>query len=284
MAAFFDDSGSQDGAWVVFFLVTLCASMFGRNALFTKLQIPNMLGYMIIGFLFGPFLLGAMNAVQVGELKYVSQAALSFIAISAGAEIYVPEIMPLLRPIAWISGFVIAITMVVGTALVYSVAGTPLLPWIVGYNSCNFGVAMLVAVILATGSPTSVLAIVRELQTKGEVTSIIIGFTVAGDVVILTIFAVVSAMTQNFCSGTAFNVPAFMINLVMIPVSIIWGILLGYGMEYMLRVEQTKHLILPLGFLMYLICDYILETSKEETPYHVEVDPLLICIAAGMCK
>jgi NhaP-type Na+/H+ or K+/H+ antiporter len=281
MPTFFDDSGSRDGAWVLFFLVVLCASMFGRNFIFRKLQIPIITGYMIIGFMFGPYVLRAMDKTQVFELTYVTQAALSFIAMSAGAEIYLPEITPLLRPIGWISCAMIFFTMIIGTVFIYGVGGTPLLPWLVGYNSCNFGAAMLVAVILSARSPTSVLAVVREMQAKGEVTSIVIGITVAGDVFVLTIFAVVSAMTANFCSGAAFDVASFMVNLVMIPVAMLWGGVVGLMLIQMVKIPYARHLILPFGFLNYLICDYILAVSSHQGKFEVDIDALLICITAG---
>jgi Kef-type K+ transport system membrane component KefB len=282
MVVFFNTAGSTDHAWLLFILITLVSSMFGKNVIFQRMGIPIITGYMIIGFFCGPYVFGLMDKVQVSELTYVNQAALSFIAVSAGAEIYLPEIMPLIRPIMWISCSMIFFTMFIGTLFTYGVGGTPLLPWLVGWNSCNFGVAMLVATILSARSPTSVLAVVRELQARGEVTSTIIGITVAGDVFVLTIFAIVQAMTANFCSGTAFDVATFFVNLVMIPVAVLWGWLLGQLLVQMLRFDELKHLILPLGFLNYLICDYILALSDATGKYEIDIDALLICITAGM--
>lgn len=281
MTVFFDYSGSQDGAWVVFFLCVLAAKIFGRNFVFRYINIPVITGYMIIGFIFGPYVLGAMNKTQTSELKYVTQAALSFIAMSAGAEIYIPEMKPLFMPILWISLAMIGFTMIVGTVFIYGVGGTPFLSWMAGGDSCSLGASLLVAVILSARSPTSVLAVVRELQAKGEVTSIIIGITVAGDVFVLTIFAICMAMASNFCSGEAFDVPTFLVNIAMIPVAIAWGAVLGFLLIVMIKLPYLRYLILPLGFLMYLICDYILEYSHHHGHYHFDVDALLICITAG---
>lgn len=281
---FFDWSGVSDHAWGLFIVITIFSATFGKNPVFRFLQIPVITGYMLIGFLCGPYVAGLMNLTQVSELGYINHAALSFIAFSAGAEIYLPEIMPLIKPILWVSGFMVFFTMIIGTAFTYGVGGTALLPWLEGYTACNFGVAMLVATILSARSPTSVLAVVRELQAAGYITSVMIGITVAGDVFVLTIFAIVQAMTINMCSTSAFDPATFIVNLVMIPAAIFWGYLLGFVLVALLYYDYLKHLILPVGFFTYLICDYIFAVSSESSKFEINVDALLICITAGMFR
>jgi Kef-type K+ transport system membrane component KefB len=275
MTEFFSTAGSQDHAWILFILIVLFSSTFGKNWLFSKLEIPIITGYMIMGFIFGPYAFGVMSIKQTHELGYVNQAALAFIATSAGAEIYLPEIMPLIKPIAWISTLAITFTLVIGTAFAYGVGGTPLLPWLVGYNSCNLGIAMLIATIMTSLSPTSVLAVVRA---SGPITHIMIGITVAADVVVLTIFAIVQTMTQNLCSGKEFDVATFFVNLLLI---LVWGWLLGHLIVRLLYFKRLKHLILPICFLNYLICEYILAVSAASGDFEINIDALLICISAG---
>lgn len=281
MVNFFSFAGLYDRSWFIFGLISLLSATIGNNIIFKTLQIPVITGYMIIGFLCGPYVLGLMTVSQTTELAYVNHAALSFIAFSAGAEIYLPEIIPLITPILWISFAMIGFTMLIGTLITFGVGGTALLPWMAGYSSCNFTVAMLIATILAARSPTSVLAVVREMQAKGPITSILIGITVAGDVFILTIFAIVMSMAQNLCSGEPFNGATFAINLIMIPCAFVWGYILGLIVVFLLQFKNLKHMILPIGFFTYLICDYIEAQSTATSKYVVSIDPLLICITAG---
>ena len=173
---FFNFDGLWDKSWFMFILVTIFSATLGRNYVFTKLQIPVITGYMFLGFLCGPYVLNLMNVDQIGELGYVNSAALSFIAFSAGAEIYLPEIMPLFRTIMWVSGFMIFFTMFIGTIFTFLVFGTPMLSWMSEKNGCTLGVSLLVATILSARSPTSILAVVRELQASGPVTHVMIGY------------------------------------------------------------------------------------------------------------
>ncbi len=104
----------------------------------------------------------------------------------------------------------------------------------------------------------------------------------AGDVFILTIFAIVQAMTFNFCSGDAFNLPLFIINVLMIPGAVVWGFLLGYFLIFLLNFKKLKHLILPIGFLTVLLCNYILAVTSTHSKFGIDFDSLLVCIAAGI--
>lgn len=280
---FFDFTGLFDQSWFLFLLVTLFTTTFGKNIVFQKLQIPVITGYMFLGFLCGPYALKLMSVKQVSELGYVNSAALSFIAFSAGAEIYLPEILPLMKPILWVSFFMILFTMIFGTLFSYGMIGTPILSWLdhSGNEACNFGVAMLIATILSARSPTSVLAVVRELQASGPITHIMIGITVAGDVFVLTIFAIVMAMTIGVCSGAPFSAADFFVNITMIPAAAVWGYGMGKVLVVLLQFKKLKHLILPIGFFIVLLCHFILVVTEETSRFTLDIDSLLVCITAG---
>ena len=254
-----------------------------KNPLFSFFQIPNITAYMMTGLMLGPYFFSFMNEHQVSELGYITRGSLSFIAFSAGAELYMPEIVPVMKPIVWVSFFMIMFTMVIGTAFTFVLGGTSLLPWLGGYTSCNFGAAMLVATIRAARSPTSILAVVRELQASGPITSVMISITVAGDVFVLTIFATVQAITINLCSSGAFDGVAFVVNLFMVPAAVLLGWLLGHGLVRLLHFKRLKHLILPIGFCTYLFCDFIHAVSMSSTrsKFALHMDASLICITAG---
>jgi hypothetical protein len=72
-----------------------------------------------------------------------------------------------------------------------------------------------------------------------------------------------------------------MVNLVMIPVAMLWGGVVGLMLIQMVKIPYARHLILPFGFLNYLICDYILAVSSHQGKFEVDIDALLICITAG---
>jgi Kef-type K+ transport system membrane component KefB len=279
---FFHFDGLFDNSWLSFLLIAALSRISGKNVLFKKLGIPFITGYMIIGFLCGPYVLEVISVKQVGELGYVNKLALSFIAFSAGAEMDMHEIRPLLNPIMCTSFGMVVFTLLFGILFTYYVAGTSIMPWGGGYSSsCVISISTLVACILSARSPTSVLAVVRELQAKGPVTSLMIAITVGGDILVLTLFAIFIGLAQPTCAGKPFDFPTFIIDLVLILAAFVWGIALGGFLMFIFKYPVLRHLTLPTGFFTYLVTDYVEEQSAHNTKYSLIFDTLLICIAAG---
>lgn len=130
MVRFWHLHGLYDGSWLLFLLVAAVARNYGKNVLFLKLGVPTITGYMLIGFLCGPYVLKVLGENAVGELGYVNKVALSFIAFSAGAEIHWHEIRPLLKSIVYVSLGMTFWTMFLGTIFTELFGNTPLLHWL----------------------------------------------------------------------------------------------------------------------------------------------------------
>lgn len=279
---FFDFHGLYDGSWLLFALVAALSRSYGKNALFKKLQVPTITGYMFMGFICGPYVLKVLNVEQVEQLGYVNKVALSFIAFSAGAEMHWHEIAPLMKSILYVSAGMTIFTMIFATLFTFSVGQSSLLSWLGEYSgSCGISVSLLVATILSARSPTSVLAVVRELKAKGPVTDMLVAITVGGDIIVLTLFAINLGIARNMCSGESFDAAGFFIDIVLIGVAFIFGALVGGLIIACLDVPHMTHAILPIGFITYLLCDYILAVSEESSEYPVGIDALLVCISAG---
>jgi Kef-type K+ transport system membrane component KefB len=130
MVEYFHLKGLYNGSWLLFILVAALSRGYGKNILFKKLGVPTITGYMIIGFLCGPYVLKVLTVDQVEECGYVNKIALSFIAFSAGAEIHWHEIKPLLRSIVYVSAGMTFFTMILATIFSFGMGGTALLPWL----------------------------------------------------------------------------------------------------------------------------------------------------------
>jgi uncharacterized membrane protein YciS (DUF1049 family) len=146
-------------------------------------------------------------------------------------------------------------------------------------------VSLLVATILSARSPTSILAVVRELKAKGPVTDMLVAITVGGDIIVLTLFAINLGVARNMCAGLTFDPASFFLELTLILVAFAMGFVIGWITIGCLYIPHGIHLILPFGFLTYLTCDYILAvTQHNEEHGHghiVGIDSLLVSIAAG---
>ena len=60
----------------------------------TYVRLPLIIGYMVFGLLIGPQLCDLLTADDLPHLQYITQFALAFICLSAGAELYLPSSSP----------------------------------------------------------------------------------------------------------------------------------------------------------------------------------------------
>lgn len=225
---------------------------------------------MIIGCLCGPYVLELVTKPQIPDLSYVTQTALAFIAFSAGSELYLPELRSLIRTIALITGFNALFTYVFSTIFIYIIAYAGVIPWIEPYlGSCAFSISMVAGSIMVARSPASAIAVVRELRAKGPATSIMLGVTVVGDVVVLILFTLSNSFALALCGGGGFDGGAFLITLLTLCCAVGLGYGLGFILIFLLWIPPVKitstisipiparFTIIPLGFLIFVVCDWV---------------------------
>ena len=66
-------------------LLTLAGFYFGKLMRFIRL--PSIVGFMVVGVLVGPSLLGAINENLAQGLSFITEIALGFVALSIGLEL-----------------------------------------------------------------------------------------------------------------------------------------------------------------------------------------------------
>ena len=74
--------------------------------------------------------MGVLNVQEASQLIYVSKAALSFIATSAGAELIWHEIAPLIKTITYVSVCATLLTVFGGAIVAFSARNSLLLNWL----------------------------------------------------------------------------------------------------------------------------------------------------------
>ena len=242
-------------------------------------------GYMIIGCMCGPYVLNVVTTNEVKELGYVTQISLAFIAYSAGSELYIPELRELFRSILWISFFLTIITYIICSLIIYSLAQSPaLVPWAAQMGSgCIVGVSLIAASIMTARSPASAIAVVKELRSKGPATSTMLGVTVFGDLIVLVLFTISASIAMTLCAGTGFEGGEFIITILTLVAALGIGYALGGVLIFLLWVPRIPayYTILPLGFIIFLFCDWFAIYSFDTYGFSLNFDALLICITSG---
>lgn len=171
--------------------VLLAASVTG--ALASRVGLPRLTGFLLVGVLAGPSVLGILSEGAVADLHLIDQFALALIALLAGGELKLAALRPQARTIAFTTLLVTGVVWVGVAATV--VALRPLIPFLADLPfAATVGVALLLGVWAANSSPDLTVAVIEETGAKGPLTDAILGTTIVKDVVVIVLFTLTLAL------------------------------------------------------------------------------------------
>ena len=262
-------SGGASGPLLGFGYVLVSA--FFAGALFKELRLPRLTGYIVVGVVSGPTLLGLLSPEMVGSLDTLGGIAVSTIALSAGTELDLRAMRPLLRTVR-------AITLwgVLGTTALLAMTVLLLRPWLPFLRASDpvqgVAVALVLGVVMVAQSPAVVVALRDEMRADGPVARTVLGVVVLADLVVIVLFALCSTLAKS-ALGTSGDVAGMAALLAWrIAGSFVVGALVGVGLAaYLRKVARDASL-----FLLFAI------VLVAEAGRRLQLDPLLIALAAGV--
>jgi Kef-type K+ transport system membrane component KefB len=208
-------------------VILLTGLAFGK--LSKILNIPNVTGYLLGGFLIGPGLLtllfsdfpGIIGTDFIHALKIIADIELAFIAFSIGAEFKL-EYLKRLGPAPIIIAFLESFFAVVFITLGLLMFGFPL------YIALAFG-----AVGGAT-APAATVMVIRQYKAKGPLTEMIYSVVAIDDASGLIFFGIVTAIIKIITRQSSGDIGWLMVlPVIEILASIVFGLVLGYGLKLM---------------------------------------------------
>ncbi len=266
-----------------FALIAMGASRIGDT--FGRLRLPLITGFLLTGVLAGPSVLGLIPHGAPEHLRFLDQISLAFIGLAAGGELYLKELRGHLRSVAWITGGQVAMTLLLGTlGAFFLFAHVPVFA-----NLPPTGllfVAALAGSILIARSPSSAIAIVRELRARGPFTQTALGVTVIIDAVVIVVFSTVAAMAGAALLGHSMG-PGFLVSLVLdIAISVLLGWILGRIIALLLGATIPKAVTMAatllLGWGVFHFAEPLHRWTSAVLPVTIGLEPLLACLIAGM--
>jgi Trk K+ transport system NAD-binding subunit/Kef-type K+ transport system membrane component KefB len=265
-----------------FVMVAVASSHISR--LFLKLHLPIISGLLFIGILSGPYLINLIPHESIPRLSFINEIALSFIAIAAGAELYLNELRSRFNSIKWITLGQIISTFILGALAVFAVSSfvpymrdLPLLE--------KVSISLLTGAVFVARSPASAIAIINELRAKGPFTQTVLGVTVIKDFIVIILFGITLNISETLISGEEFNFLATILILIELILSISLGFLFHYLLRIILKIKLEKRiktvLILFSGYLVYQFSYFIRHLTETHLHHELFLEPLLICIIAS---
>jgi len=164
------------------------------------LKAPRISGYIVIGMLISPSVLGLFHERMVKEeLALITDIALAIIAFSIGGSLRMSKLRKLGSHILWITltqalgAFLVTTTVL--TIFFYLIYGLKELP--PSFYTFYFPMALLIGAISSATAPAATLAIIHEYGAKGPFTTILLGVVALDDglTIIFAAFAITIAQT-----------------------------------------------------------------------------------------
>lgn len=243
---------------------------FFAGLLFKRIRLPKLTGYLATGIIVGPPVLGLVSQPSLDTLKLVSGVATALIALTAGTELQLRALKPLLRSILWITLVAVCGTTVLLTITVFF--ARPLLPFVAQLPILQAAaVSLLLGVVMTAQSPAVVVALRTEMNAEGPLTSTVLGVVVIADLVVIVMFAIASTLAKA-AFGTGAGVVATLRVLTWeLLGSMAAGVLIGLMLWFYLKKVRASS-----GLFILLTCCVIAEVGRR-----LDFDPLLLALAAG---
>ena len=254
----------------------------GRIAgVFQKLKLPLITGFLIIGLISGPEMLGIIDSEALSKLSFLDDIALAFIAFAVGTELYLNELRSRMKSIISLTTTQVIFTFLMVTLTMYLL--TDVIPFFEGMKlAAKIAISMLAGTIAIASSPASAIALINELRARGPFTQTAIGVTVVKDFGVIVFFAIIFTLSKSMIREAEFRL--IYIAQVMIELILAFGI--GFLVWLILRLVLSikgalplkKFLVLLVGFLVYGFTHLTADQSVLYFGLEIHIEPLLICI------
>ncbi|MCP4419030.1 MAG: potassium transporter TrkA [Chloroflexi bacterium] len=267
--------------FIALLIIVLAARQMG--SIFARFKFPLISGFLFAGIIVGPFVLDFVPAESIPRFLFLDEMALAFIAFAAGAELELQVIRNYFRSIISIIGGQVVAVLIVGiTAFIFI---QDIIPFMSGLPQSEIlAIALLGATIMIARSPSSALAIIKELRARGPFTHKVLGATIMMDAVVIVIFAASVSVAAVFVEGASFNIGLLTFVIFEILLDIGLGILLGLLLRVVMCLPYNllkSGLLLLLGLGVFSFSTQLHDFHLFSLPVGLFSEPLLICLVAG---
>ena len=270
------------GALVTFCLLACAAKEIGAYT--RRIGLPLISGFLFLGIVAGPYILGILNTGAVEKLRFLDAFALSFIAFAAGGELELATIRGSLRPILSILLGLTSTVLCLGTAAYILLSGY--IPFMQDLPIQGIvAVALIGGTIMVARSPSSALAVIKELRARGPFTQMVLGVTVLMDAVVIVLFTVAVALADVLITGGAFHLSHLFLVMGEILLDVVFGLTVWQILRAIFALPVSADvkaiLMFATGYGMFALSALLWDLHLGDMTLHIVSEPLLVGFIAG---
>ena len=166
-------------------IVVIAGFYFGRMARVARL--PSLIGFMVLGVLLGPSLLGYFDDANLTTLSFLTEIALGFVAFSIGAELSMSSLRQL-------GGGIAAIILAESFGAFLVVAS------VVFLLTRSWPLALLFGAVAPASAPAGTVAVIQEYRARGTLTKALYAVVGFDDGLAILIFGFAAAIAKTLLS------------------------------------------------------------------------------------
>ena len=228
-----------------------------------KIKFPAISGYIIIGIC-----LSLLNVIPkeltAGKLNIITEISLGIIGYLVGGSLNLKRLKKFSKDILIITPFQLMGAWIF-VVLLIAFLGPIIIKF--GIPDSNFlqtylAPAIVIGAISCATAPAATLAIIREYNARGPLTTTLLAIIALDDAFCIIAFAIALSIAGVLVSGLA---SISLYKILMFPVfdiggAILLGTALGFGLTYISRFAKTKQKLLAVVLGMILLCVGIAKT------------------------
>ncbi len=225
------------------------------------IHLPNVTGFLVIGLVIGPSVLGILPDESLSSLEILVTVALGFIAFSIGESFQHSHLR-------LIGKSVFIITLSQSLLAAFSVDTVLIL--------CGYPIAesILLGAIATATAPAATIMVIRQYQAEGPLTDTLLPVVALDDAVGLMVFSVSAAIARTLIAGGPVNISTMFLHpLLQILCSLALGAAVGLLLSAALTLFESHS-----SRLMLCITAVILALAGSN---HFSLSDLLVCMSAG---
>jgi Kef-type K+ transport system membrane component KefB len=217
------------------------------------LRLPSVTGFILAGLLLGESGLSIITVDLLGhQLDHFTSIALMLIAFGIGEHVELRRLDGMGRDVTYIAVIQgLAAFILVTLATLYTT-------WLVsGAESItrhHVILSMLLGAIAVATAPAAILHVVRELGTRGPMTSTLMAVVAVDDAIAIMIFGIAVSTAHNLASTEGLSIASILFCFYEIGGSLIVGILTGLLIDKVLDKLHNNGEMLTAGLALLLLC------------------------------
>ena len=171
------------------------------GAVFERMRLPRVSGYLIFGLVCGPYLGNIITRPMARDLQVVNGLAIALIALIAGLELNYARLRPRLAAMTRLG----ATTLVLMYAVLVPAFWTPWLPIEPEAGGvARITLATLLATVVVSFSPTVTIAVIADTRARGPLSEMVLATVVIADLALIVCFTL-AMQAVRWGTGAGFD-------------------------------------------------------------------------------